>query len=522
MYRLILVDDEAIVREGISRCLPWGTNGFEIAGLFDRGQPALDYIENNSVDIVITDINMPRMDGLTLSRILMERYPKIMVLLLTGYDAFEYALGAVKNQVREFLLKPITAEELSRVLERIKEELDFSREKARQQALLEEKLSRSFPILRERFLYRLVSGHLPAEGISRRRSYFQWIDHGAFYQVAVLSIPESWNEMEFLILSEYLKGLMKPGDEVFSNREEDIVLLLQGQDAAELEGRAKGTAEKAFLHASRLKGDHLSAGYGEVVDSPVSLHSSYRGARTALDYSRVLGLSQILSIHDVRDRKRISLDGFNTLARALMVQLRSGSLRDCEKALSAVFSFLEAHYLTLSEASRYLTRLHFLLVSFLQEMDLFTLGEEDPILHPPGNFGSLNQAGTYFFKVLQRIDERVQSRRQDLLLSRLDKAREIIARRYGDSQFSLKDICDELYLSTSQFSLLFKEGVGQTFVEYLTAHRVEQAKNLLKSTNLRGYEVAERTGFSDPRYFSLVFKKLTGLTAREYRRGLEA
>lgn len=521
MYRLILVDDEAIVREGISRRVPWGTNGFEMAGLFEHGQQALDYIENNHVDIVITDINMPRMDGLTLSRILAERFPKIMVLLLTGYDDFEYAQEAVKNQVREFLLKPITAEELSDVLKRVGEELDLSREKDRQQEMMQEKLAQSFPLLRERFLYRLVSGRLSTENIKRRREYFQWTDLSSHYQVLVISIPESWDELDSLTLSEYLKTNIGSADEVFSNREEDIVVLLQGKNPADLEIRARQTAEKAFLYTSRLEKDQISAGCGEVVDSPARLLSSYRGACSALDYSRVLGLSQILSIHDVRDRKRISLEGFNSLVRQLTVQLKNGSSQDSEAALSEIFSFFENHYLTLSEASRYLTRLHFLLVYFLQEMDLFAGGEEEPLLSPPGNFGSLNQAKSYFFRILRRIEERVQSRRHDVVLSRVDKAREIIARRYGDSRFSLKDICDELYLSTSQFSLLFKEGTGQTFVEYLTAYRVEQAKLLLKSTDLKGYEVAARTGFSDPRYFSLVFKKATGLTAMEYRRGLE-
>ena len=128
MYRLILVDDEAIIREGISRVVPWGKNGFELAGLFEHGEKALDYLEKNPVDIVITDINMPRMDGLTLSRIIAERFPRIMVLLLSGYDDFEYAQEALKNQVRDFLLKPITADELQEILARVRAELNQNRE----------------------------------------------------------------------------------------------------------------------------------------------------------------------------------------------------------------------------------------------------------------------------------------------------------------------------------------------------------------------------------------------------------
>ncbi len=521
MYRLILVDDEAIIREGISSCVPWGNNGFELAGLFEHGEQALEFLEHNHADIVITDINMPRMDGLQLSRIISERYPKIMVLLLSGYDDFEYAQEALKNQVRDFLLKPITAVELNEVLKRVQSELDLNRENERQQEIMQERLEKSFPLLRERFLYRLVSGRLSRENFLRRKDFFQWNDSQAYYQVSIISIPQSWDDIDTLTLSEYLKSRARIEDEVFSNREEDIVLLLQDSDEKALSSRAVEIAEEAFRYTSNLEKDQISAGIGEVVNSPYMLHASYRGAGSALDYSRVLGVSQIMSINDVRDKKHISLEGFNTIARELTASLRTGSDDSAAGILSDIFSFFETHYLTMSEASSYLTRLHYLLTQFLEEMDMLPAANSEPLFNPPGSFGSLQQAKSYFFRVLRKIEEIIQVRRHDAVLSRIDRARHIIAEKYKDPRFSLKDICDELYLSTSQFSLLFKEGTGQTFVEFLTAYRVEQAKKLLKATDLKGYEVAEQTGFSDPRYFSIVFKKLTGLTAMEYRKGVD-
>lgn len=522
MYRLILVDDEAIIREGVSKVVPWGQNGFELAGLFENGEQALSFLEGHQTDVVITDINMPRMDGLKLSRIIAERFPGTMVLLLSGYDDFEYAQEALKNQVRDFLLKPITSEELGEVLERVKIELDRKRDQEKKQELMQEKLAQSFPLLRERFLYRLVSGRLARENFIRRKDFFQWTDMSGWYLVIVLSIPESWNDIDTLTLSEHLKAFLHPTDEVFSNREENIVILLQDKNREELEKRALRAAEHAFRHVSKLDMDQISAGYGEAVDSPFRLHSSYRGACTALDYSKVLGISQVIAIDDVRDRKHISLEGFNTIARELTIALRTGSGEAAGKALSDIFTFFEQHYLTMSEAYSYLVRLHFLLIQFIHEMDLLSPGVKEPLFDPPGDLGSLHQAKNYFSRVLSRIEELVRSRRHDAVLSRIDKARRIIEERLSDSKFSLNDICDELYLSTSQFSMLFKEGTGQTFVEYLTSQRIEEAKRLLKTTDLKGYEVAEKTGFSDPRYFSIVFKKMTGLTAMEYRKGIES
>jgi len=140
MYKLIFVDDEAIVRDGISSCIPWGQNGFELAGLFEHGLQTLDFMKDHPVDVVISDINMPRMDGLALSRTIGEKYPDVMVLLLTGYDEFEYAQEAVKTKVREFLLKPITADELINVLSRIEGELDFLKEQKDRHKLMKDKL----------------------------------------------------------------------------------------------------------------------------------------------------------------------------------------------------------------------------------------------------------------------------------------------------------------------------------------------------------------------------------------------
>ena len=520
MYRLILVDDEAIIREGISKCLPWGENGFELAGKFEHGEQALAYLENNSVDIVLTDINMPRMDGLTLSRIISEKYPGVMVLLLSGYDDFEYAQEALKNQVRDFLLKPITADELKEVLNRVENELNLQREHELRQEEMKQLLAESFPLLRQRFLYRLVSGRLNRENIRRRIDYFRMNDLEAFYQVVVINIPESWNDLEMLTISEYLKTHTDSNDEIFSNREEDIVVLLQDKGRENLEQRARKIAELAFKHASQLEKEQLTAGCGEVVEDPAELQNSYRSACSVLDYSRVLGISQILSVNEIRDRKKISLEGFSAKAREFTEALKTGSEQTSAEALNAVFSFIEEHYLTMSEASGYLARLHFLLLQFIQEMDLMTDDIASVILEPAGNLGSLSQAKLFFKDLLRKLQAAVRARRHDVVLSRVDKARRIISEKYTDSNFSLKDICDELYLSTSQFSLLFKEGTGQTFVEYLTAFRVDEAKKLLKSSSLKGYEVAEQTGFSDPRYFSIVFKKLTGVTAMEYRKGV--
>ncbi len=514
---MILVDDEAIIREGISSVIPWEENGFFLAGVFEHGQQALEYIETHKVDVVLSDINMPRMDGLTLSRILGERFPDITVILLTGYDDFEYAQEAVKYQVREFLLKPITRKELSKVITTIKDELDRKQESRRAHEILLQKLEQSFPLLKERFLCRLLNGRLTRGELESRGDFMGWTDLGGFYAVVVVRFPLDWDDLDRFSLSESIREKVRHQDEVFFNRDEDLILFLQSREREELEKRTLLMAEEAFRVTSR-KGDlQVSIGCGEVVDGVDKLEFSYKGAQNAVEYARILGLAHILSVQDIRTREAISPEQFNTYCGRIIENLKEGGKEKSLAALDELLNYLESHYLTSDQLVIGFMHFYQMLDAFSRDMDLVSENQES-LLNQKDAFASLEKAADFFRNQIAGLDEKINQRRNDMLLSRIDRAKAIIRERFRESRFSLQDICDELYLSTSQFSLLFKEGTGQTFVEYLTACRVEEAKKLLAGTDLKGYEVAEKVGYTDPRYFTIIFKKQTGMTAMEYRR----
>lgn len=127
MYKLIIVDDEKNIREGLALCYPWKELGFEVAGSFPNGKEALEYIERCCVDVVLSDIRMPKMDGLMLAEHLFKNYPHICTVLLSGYAEFEYARTAIRFQVREYILKPVKYEDIIAVFTEIKEALDLKR-----------------------------------------------------------------------------------------------------------------------------------------------------------------------------------------------------------------------------------------------------------------------------------------------------------------------------------------------------------------------------------------------------------
>lgn len=523
MYKLIFVDDEDIVREGITSRIPWGKNGFELAGVFGDGRAALDFVQENEVDVILSDISMPRMDGLTLSREIADSHPRIQVLLLTGFEDFEYAQEAVHHRVKEFLLKPITAEELGNVLERTKGELDRLRYVEGEQERLRDLLDRSLPLLRERFFYSLASGRLDKEEITRRRNFFGWNDLDGVYKIIIASLPDEWEEITRLAIFEESRKAISPDDAVFSNSNEDIVILLQGSDGNYLNKRARNIAERLFSSAIRLGDSPVAIGIGESVHRLEDVNRSYLGAGNAVDHTRVLGITQIQSIEEVRQKTRVSQEAFISRALRLVKALREGVNDSVQNALTDVFSLFEESYLTSSDVVSYLARLQYHLSDFVDEMGISVQDDftELSLTAEPRRFTRLVDAKRYFGTQIAKIEKHIQQRRNDAAHSRIDKARLIIADRISDKSFSLQDICSELYLSTSQFSALFKDSTGHTFVEYLTELRIDEAKRLLKTTDLKSYEVADHVGYQDPRYFSSIFKKITGLTTTEYRRELE-
>ena len=524
VYSLIFVDDEDIVREGISTRVDWGANGFNLAGVFGNGLEALSFLEKEKVDVVLSDISMPKMDGLALSEAIAERYPQTIVLLLTGFEEFEYAQEAVRHRVKEFLLKPITAEELGNVLSRTRSELNRLRDAEIEQERLQEQLEASLPLLKERFFYSLVSGRIDKKDISRRSGFFGWEgDNGDAYLVAIASLPDEWEELTRLSLGETARKLTDDGDSVFANRGEDLVLLLRGADPTALENRMQKVADSLFAAAVALSDSPVCIGIGELVHRQEDLNRSYLGAGNAVDHARILGITQVRSIEEVRRKSRVSQEAFISRARKLVKALREGGHHSARQALNDVFRLFEQSYLTPSDAVSYLARLQYHLADFVDEMGMSETGDlaELALTAEPRRFTRLDEARRYFDRKIEFIEEQVKLRRKDAVLSRIDRARAIIAERFTDRNFSLQDICSELYLSTSQFSALFKEGTGHTFVEYLTEVRIDEARKLLKSTDKRSYEIAENVGYQDPRYFSSIFKKVTGMTTTEYRRSLE-
>lgn len=526
MYKVLFVDDEDIIREGFSTRIPWSECGYDFRGTFEDGSQVIDYLKNNEVDLIISDICMPKVDGLELSRIVSERYPRIKILLLTGYDDFEYAREAIKyDSILELVLKPVTSAEFTEILQKTGNVLSDLHKEIRDRELLEEKLRKSFPLLKKRFLYRMAGGHMALDEWNQRKEFIQVKDREKAYQILIVAVSPDEDEITRLEKEEIISSAISDGDELFLNRDEQIVLFLQGDDEENL---LRSTDELAETLMSRLKGCPgqiaPAIGLGKVVAEVDKLNLSYDGAKNSLAYLQLTGSSGIRHISTIRDRNRPDPEWRRVMENSFKEILHGEKNDKAEELVDRYFQDLKDFYITPGEAALFASRLFFILLEFIEEADLLPADEREALLrefNSRQNTLTLDNASLWLKEKIRRTGEIVNEKRENTSLNRLSRAKQLIEENYMVFDYSVHQLCNELYISPSHFSALFKEGTGKTFVEYLTSLRIEKAKLLLKTTEMKTYEIAEKVGYRDPRYFSMIFKKGTSMTTSEFRSSLK-
>ncbi len=528
MYRFLIIDDEPVVREGISQTIDWHAHGFELVGACGDGREGMEAVEREKPDVVLTDICMPFVDGLELAGAIAEEHPQTRTILLTGYDEFEYAQEAVKLKVRDFLLKPITPRELRDLLTTLREELDAEQQRRRQQEHVQEQIRESLPLLRERFLNRLVRSEIAPEEIERRLTLLDLELPGPSY-VALVCDPDgaegadAASDFEGLGLQRIIREMSAdyPGAIAFSTAKEESVALLSGENGEAVRRNALSFAEAVAERAQTELDDTVSVGIGEPVTELELIRDSYRDAHLALEQRLVLGPNHVITVDQIRGLGSHGLGFHFRDARARFAHgLKTGSSTDARGALQEIFAACGQAGESRDSCS---IIFHRLLADTLEALDSLGVTYQEIADETPNPFERLEALKTleemerWFIRLEESTRSAMTRRRRAHSERKAVAAEEYIRDNYHRRDLSLRELCSTLSISKSYFSPIFKSHTGMTFVEYLTQLRMERAKELLATEDLMGYEIAEEVGFKNAHYFSLTFKKQTGLSPTEYR-----
>lgn len=536
MYKLLIVEDEAIVREGIKESFDWPSMGFELIGDCEDGSEAMGIIEGNQPDIILTDICMPIMDGLELTQRVTRCFPQTKVIILTGYGEFEYAQQAVKLKAYDFILKPITAKELSAVLKKVRDALDEEKGKIEDINRLKLQLKESMPVLKERFLNRLINGKISDEIIIEKSRYFEIKLEGKFFLTLVTDIDEEnaimdghlgmTAELFYFAVSNICEEIIAEENHgiVFQDIEGKTVMLLCGESSECLIERASKLAENIREAVGKYLRTTISVGIGKKCGSKKDIYQSYQGALAALEYRFLIGKNHVINILDVEGNKNENTFHIKELEEKLKSRIKIGTLEEIELAVSEIFRILLESCISLQQCYIYINQIVYSVASVLRELELEEAEFYGSGLNPFTEifkFKSLNEVEQWLKNLCLRISKFIINKRNSQWKLHAIKAEEYIKANYMAKSMSLNTICKHLHVSTTYFSMIFKNYKGETFVEYLTRVRLEKAMELLKSTDMKMYEIADEIGYNDPYYFSITFKKTTGMTTKEFRESMK-
>ncbi|WP_028609308.1 response regulator [Paenibacillus harenae] len=539
MYKVLLVDDETDVRDGLVQEIDWKACGFTVAGTAENGKEAMELADRLELDVVITDISMPFKDGLQLSEWLRAHYPLVKIVILTGYDEFDYARQAIRLSVDEYLLKPFSADSFTELLLKIRQKIEAEvaeREDVRQ---LKEHYRTSLPLLRETFLASLLNRKLPKSKIEEKAMNYGLHLSGSTYAVAVIALhaPEEVEQAEIDHSLRYsgdldlmLHAMLNIAKEIWDLNQlgsafihqDGIALLAIGDDNREEAWfrRVQETLDnilKSIVHYLKLP---VTIGVGSVVTDIADVKYSYGDALLALDYRLVLGSEKVIFIHDVEDRRYEKLRFDELKEQALTRSLKVGTAEELGEAVDDIFHGLYESAFAYSDIQVYLLEVVTTVMRTAKDADinldeLFGAGFQ---LHAEiFKFSGMQEAQRWFQDLCLRIMKHIASKRQHSYKDIVEKAIHYTKEHYGDPDISIQRLCSHLHISTGYFSGVFKKEVKLTFVQYLMHIRMEAAKELLRASELKAFEIAERVGFADPNYFSFCFKKQVGISPKEYR-----
>ena len=332
-YSVLLVDDEEEVFQIIMKKLDWEGMGFRIAGYARNGVEALEMAEELQVDVVMTDIKMPYMDGLTLCKKLKEIYPKIKVIIFSGFDEFEYAKEAIKIEAEEYILKPINSNELREVFERIRGNLDKELDEKRNIEKLREYYLESLPVLQENFYTSLLDGRITEQQIEKYADNYQIDLKGPYYVVTILhisttNIGEGGMAVEPLLLSISVKRLAQEQlegqwDSRTVSYLGDIIVITQLPNEESVT-HFTDTMDKICKMAKRICGAKVTAGIGHVCEQLCQLPLSYQGARNAVSYRVLYGNTRAISIGEMDPQENVDMPWEEPYIQKILKRIKMG------------------------------------------------------------------------------------------------------------------------------------------------------------------------------------------------------
>ena len=546
MLKIFLAEDEVVVRETIKRMIPWEELGFELVGEAADGEMALPLLLRQQPDLLITDIKMPFMDGLTLARLAKKEIPGLKVVILSGYDDFNYAKQAIGIGVEDYLLKPITKNALIERLSEIRSR--YEHEKTQKEYY--EKFQREMQAYEKNssrdFFEALVDGSMDMMEVYKRAEKLGLDIVAEAYNVLIFTMNcdedfsgqrdeySSWEAESLELLENFFAG--HSSAMLFRSNIFSYGVLLKGQRET-IEENTRACVDEIRKILSRQDGRReWFLAVGQSVERLSQIQKSYHTASRAfsqrylydeniLYYDEMETMEHPGGQAETEDNAYLQKVDVNALNPAILQKFLSNGLQEeTENFVKDYFYAIGQEPMESLVFRNYvILNVRFSVISFIKGLGCDTnemeSADTEEVLAESGK--NMESAIAYAKKMISQAigirDQNSGNKNRSILKTAVD----FIDSHYMDEEISLNTVANVANVSSNHFSALFSQNMGQTFIEYLTTLRMNKAKELLRCTGMRSSEIAGEIGYKDAHYFSYLFKKTQGMTPSDYRKARE-
>ena len=546
MLKIFLAEDEVVVRETIKRMIPWEELGFELVGEAADGEMALPLLIRQQPDLLITDIKMPFMDGLTLARLAKKEIPGLKVVILSGYDDFNYAKQAIGIGVEDYLLKPITKNALIERLSEIRSR--YEHEKTQKEYY--EKFQREMQAYEKNssrdFFEALVDGSMDMMEVYKRAEKLGLDIVAEAYNVLIFTMNcdedfsgqrdeySSWEAESLELLENFFAG--HSSAMLFRSNIFSYGVLLKGQRET-IEENTRACVDEIRKILSRQDGRReWFLAVGQSVERLSQIQKSYHTASRAfsqrylydeniLYYDEMETMEHPGGQAETEDNAYLQKVDVNALNPAILQKFLSNGLQEeTENFVKDYFYAIGQEPMESLVFRNYvILNVRFSVISFIKGLGCDTnemeSADTEEVLAESGK--NMESAIAYAKKMISQAIEIRDQNSGNKNRSILRTAVDFIDSHYMDEEISLNTVANVANVSFNHFSALFSQNMGQTFIEYLTTLRMNKAKELLRCTGMRSSEIAGEIGYKDAHYFSYLFKKTQGMTPSDYRKARE-
>lgn len=522
MFQLVLVDDRKDVVQGIAAALDWEKMGVKVI-CFYNGRDARDHIMEHPVDMVISDIRMPYMNGLELAKEVLARYPQIRFVLLTGYDEFAYAREAIHLGIVEYLSKPVKIEEIRELVKREVKRAEELKCNVLSQQDIRLRYNRSLPLIKTHWIHEFLRGNENREEAVEEKLREFGTELDIKYIFAVLMEVDQGQDRDELM--QY--ALENIGKEILSEEHPCEAFCLESGRVLFLISYSEETNKsyryyqlyQPLLRIQSAFSDYfhqtVSMGIGDFEEGTEGIRRSFLQAEKALAYKFYLGNNKIISTMDLPADEAGQK---NDYPHALEQQVIA-AVRDKDPQAGGYFKKYFEELRSLKGVAP--ERFRDILVEFLLQLCSQCAGEATfqmvDVLEKFRSRKTLDDMQNWFQELIEKAAAAKEEEDTSDIQRCVRKVREYMDEHYMEN-ITLKKMADYVYLSPSYLSFSFKEIIHINFNEYLGRVRIEKAKELLASSDYRVYEVCSMVGYSDKKYFTELFRRYTGMLPKEWAR----